>query len=94
MTMLEPEASMMPPATEDQRFPHSATTSRALTNAAACIAEHGATPEQAEAMREITRVVIESGDPTGAARQVLDLIEAQKAAADLAAALTAEQVTA
>jgi hypothetical protein len=52
---------------------------QSLTNAVACIAENGATPEQAEAMREITRIVIEAGDPTGAARQLLDLIDAEKA---------------
>jgi hypothetical protein len=38
-----------------------------------------ATPEQAAGMAEIDRIINESGDPAGAARQFLDLIEQEKA---------------
>lgn len=58
-----------PPADNHQRVAD--TLSRVRDH----ILTHGTTPDQAEAMREITRIVMESGDPSGAARQVLDLVQ-------------------
>jgi transcription elongation GreA/GreB family factor len=44
----------------------------AILNAEASLAEHGATPEQAAAMAEIKRIVTESSDPDGAARETAE----------------------
>lgn len=75
MPKVQPTAAMTPPTPPDEG------TVRALTNTAAYIREHGVTPGQAEALQKIGRYVVDSGDPSGAARQVLDLIDAEQVTA-------------
>lgn len=68
--MVKPTAAAVPPTPPD------ADTVRALINTAVYIREHGVTPGQAAALRKVAGYVVDSGDPSGAARQVLDLIDA------------------
>lgn len=70
MTIVEPAAPMASPS--DQSI------GALFGRVAACITTHGVTPGQVAALRKITTFVIESGDPSGAARKVLDLINAEQ----------------
>jgi hypothetical protein len=70
MNIVEPAAPMASP--NDQ------STGALFGRVAACITQHGVTAGQAEALRKITRFVIDAGDPSGAARKVLDLINAEQ----------------
>ena len=51
---------------------------RAVTSATGCVAGHGATPEQAAAMAEISRILTESNDPAALAGRMLARIAAEK----------------
>lgn len=53
------------------------STHRALTNNAAYVTEHGITPAQAKALGIVARKVIEDGDPTGAGRQLANVLTAK-----------------
>lgn len=58
------------------------------------IREQGATPAEAHVMREITRIIMSSGDPAAAARQVLNVIQRDRAATPPAALPTADSIVA